>query len=69
MRPANHPTVSGVALCIKKVGSPCFTGGVLNTSCAMDPFESLVKPTDSSEKCINLQKIEVVRFTEINKHF
>jgi len=37
--------------------------------CAMDPFESLAKPTDFSEKCINVQKIEVVRFIEGNKYF
>jgi len=37
---------------------------------AMDPTEGLLKPTDPfSEKCIYIHKIEIVRCTEVNKHF
>jgi hypothetical protein len=35
----------------------------------MDLFESLVEPADSSEKCIGMRKIEIVKFIEVNEHF
>jgi len=35
----------------------------------MGSFESLMKRTDFSEKCINMHKIERVRFIEVNKYF
>jgi hypothetical protein len=35
----------------------------------MDPFEIQVKPTDrSSERCIEVHKVEKVRFIGINNH-
>jgi hypothetical protein len=42
---------------------------VLNFFCAMDTVESVVKPMDPfSVKCISIHKIEMARFTEVNKH-
>ena len=39
------------------------------TFCSIDPFESLVKPTDPfSEKCIEMDAIGV-SFVEVNQHF
>jgi hypothetical protein len=36
----------------------------------MDPFEGLVKPMDPfSEKYVEMHKIEMVRFIEVNKRF
>jgi len=36
----------------------------------MDPFERLTKPKDRfSKKCIEMHKIQIVRFIEFNKHF
>jgi len=36
----------------------------------MDPFEHLTKPTDPfSIKCIEMHKIQIVRFIELNKYF
>jgi len=44
------------------------TEGVLNLSCAMDSFVSLVKPTDLfSEKCVLMRKIEIARLIEVDK--
>jgi hypothetical protein len=43
--------------------------GVLNLSCAMEPFESLVKLTGHfSEKCIYMNKTQAVRFIAVNRH-
>jgi len=37
--------------------------------CVTDLFESQVEPTDSSEKCIEMRKIQIVKCIEVNKHF
>jgi hypothetical protein len=48
-----------------------FRSAVLNLFCAMDPFDSLVTPTNSfSENCIYVgNACNIVRFTEVNTHF
>jgi len=41
------------------VATTTFNAMGFNLFCAMDPFESLVKPTHSSEKCIYTHKLEI----------
>ena len=48
---------------------PRTMSGVINLFCAMVPCDSLMKPIDPFSENILMNKMEIVRFIEVNKHF